>query len=536
MYRFILPLLLLALSACTNPSFTDELARAQALIQSDSKQALSILDSISEFTEVKRNDRLSMEAHYLRGVIYAQNAQYSEAMQEALAAEYGLTKIPYDAYWSGRVQMLLGTIYDAQKLYNKSIDRFRAAAEHFRNFGRNDFSQRALFYMAETYAYAYQPDSAITYLKEILKQDGEADDFLEFNARRALIYAYISKEQYDSAMIALRQFERAGFSVDKNSEPDLLRTEIFTNLGNADSARYYLNRIVRSNPEAENYAITHYFRAKLDSMQGDYRSAYAEANIALKLNDEVSRAKDNAYAASVEKDFMNKLMKEEEAQAARKRRDLIFIVGLLTVVCAVLLYIMYRHRRIHRTVIEQNMADVIALKQELDRAACHEQQLSRQLDESRGLLSELTERLAEPKSTFVLPELFRESFRTLDALSSQYFAMQGSPAQERQSMKEFERELARLRSPQAAVQIILTANECFGNILRDLTTEVPLLSEKDVLLLAYQMLGFSAKSISLFLELSLANFYKKRTRLMTRIEKSGFSRLNELKLCLECCK
>ena len=136
MYRFILPLLLLALSACTNPSFTDELARAQALIQSDSKQALSILDSISEFTEVKRNDRLSMGAHYLRGVIYAQNAQYSEAMQEALAAEYGLTKIPYDAYWSGRVQMLLGTIYDAQKLYNKSIDRFRVAAEHFRNFGR----------------------------------------------------------------------------------------------------------------------------------------------------------------------------------------------------------------------------------------------------------------------------------------------------------------------------------------------------------------------------------------------------------------
>lgn len=528
MYRIIFILLLLAVCACTESSVSEPLALAERLIESDPDRALSIIDSVSASSGHRGNDRLSIETHYLRGLIYAQRAQYPEAMREALTAEYILTKIPYDAYWNGRVQMLLGTIYDAQSLYTESVGRFRAASGHFRNFGRNDLSQSALFYMAETYAYAYHADSAIVYLREILDNSDYSDDYLRFNARRALIYAYLSKESYDSALVALRNFESAAYSIDKDKEPDLLRTEIFTGIGNADSASYYLKRTIELHPEAENYAVTHYLRAKLDSLQGDYRSAYSEMNSALKVNDSVARAKDNAYAVSVEKDFLREKMQLEEARAARNRRILIFIVGSLVVFCAVLIYIMCRRRRIHRAAIEQSMAEVLVLKNEIETAESNERALTEQLDRSCGLLSDLAEQLNTSKQPVALPELFRESFRTLDAISAQYFTMQDSPAQERQSMKEFERELARLRGPEAASQIIRTANECYSNILADLVKEIPSLTEADVLLFAYQMLGFSAKSISLFLKLSLANFYKKRSRLMSRIEKSGFTRVNAL--------
>lgn len=515
MYRILLSVfLLVAVCACRHAPDA-QLARAEFLLQSDPDRALSILDSISE--SAGYDDSINMKLHFLRGHINAQKEQYREAMREALTAEYLLSKLPYDAFWNGRVQLLLGIIYDRQKLYTKSVGRFRSASEHYRISSRPDLEKYALLYMAETYAYAYQPDSAIVYLTQILNQADSTEVFLHHNARQALIYAHIAENDYVTALSEAKDLE-------DNGNLDLLRAEIFTYLGQADSARYYLDR---SKPSSNDYALTHYLRAKIDSIEGDFRSAYLEMNKALELNNEVALAKESAWAESIEEDFLREQMQDARELAARKRITLFAVIGVLIVVCVTLYYIMYKRRLAHRVAIEQSMAEMVTLINEVDDAIISQRGLSNELERSQLLLRKLEGRLAEQIQSSTLPELFRESFRSLDAISTQYFAMQDSPAQARQSIKEFERELTRLRGKEASAQILRTANECYAHILADLAQEVPSLTEADVLLFAYQLLGFSPKSISLLLQLSLANFYKKRTRLKARIEKSNFSRKGE---------
>ena len=77
-----------------------------------------------------------------------------------------------------------------------------------------------------------------------------------------------------------------------------------------------------------------------------------------------------------------------------------------------------------------------------------------------------------------------------------------------------------MKSPEFLQKLHKLVNGALDNVLVKIRTQLPKIKEQDIDFIAYILAGFSPRSVCLFTDNKIKNFYNKRSRLINRIEES----------------
>lgn len=151
-----------------------------------------------------------------------------------------------------------------------------------------------------------------------------------------------------------------------------------------------------------------------------------------------------------------------------------------------------------------------------------DERISAAYDISRELHSQVEHQSATIRQLSDLNvDLFRQQFASLDNISREYFEKKDSPALRESIIRDFEQEINRIKSEGNLASIEATVNRCCDNILDRLRAQLPKFKPSDIRFLALVIAGFSPRTVSLLMDLTLGNYYNKWTRLRARIEASS---------------
>lgn len=142
-----------------------------------------------------------------------------------------------------------------------------------------------------------------------------------------------------------------------------------------------------------------------------------------------------------------------------------------------------------------------------------------------ALVSNL-ENMIDAKSTLdgtkqmLIRNLLFSKFEVVSAFCEQYFEFNGSDADKQRLFLEVKRQVDKLRADDFILELESLINNCENNIIKRFSDQFPDIKEIDLKIMIYSIVGFRAKAICTFLDISQSNLYTRRSRLIKKIEQS----------------
>lgn len=123
----------------------------------------------------------------------------------------------------------------------------------------------------------------------------------------------------------------------------------------------------------------------------------------------------------------------------------------------------------------------------------------------------------------ILETKLRQSLETrfsfIDSLCQTYYESQGTKTERNAIVNKVKHEIDAIRSD-SLPEIEKAVNDCFDNLLVQVTEIIPNLKTDDYRLLVYIASGLSTRTISLLLDESVEVVYKRKSRLKSRLKES----------------
>lgn len=224
----------------------------------------------------------------------------------------------------------------------------------------------------------------------------------------------------------------------------------------------------------------------------------------------------------------NSIGKENERNLERADR-LLFVVLLLGFILTIVVLVVILLRlkiKYQRREIDEKMSSISSLSREISNLNNNVKRVNSELKNSNEVVTSnhskiRTQNVLLNKQIKLIENIFSTHIETLDILSKEYFEKKGAEVQTRATvLKNLEHELLKLSNKDSMKMIEEVVNKIHNNILTDIRTELPALTDKDISLLTLFFAGFSAKSICLVMNWQVANFYNRKRRIREKIEVS----------------
>lgn len=139
----------------------------------------------------------------------------------------------------------------------------------------------------------------------------------------------------------------------------------------------------------------------------------------------------------------------------------------------------------------------------------------KKIEELSMLISERTDRNRELEAK--VNALYGSRLDTLNMLCNEYFEKSDSEKVKLSLYKEVEKHILALRDSNSVVELEGIVNRYLDNILVRIKEELPELGRKDLIFLTYLYAGFSPRAVCIFTDITIKNYYQRRSRLKDRI-------------------
>ena len=192
------------------------------------------------------------------------------------------------------------------------------------------------------------------------------------------------------------------------------------------------------------------------------------------------------------------------AQLEQKQTINLLTTAIGCVLILLLVMIIIYQRRLRKAMVDNYMVEVQSLQQRLHSS---ESQISVMNDKVRHSSTSAAQMAEQINS------LFKSQFSLLDSLVNTYYETRDINHDKEAIYKQVKGEIAKLSSPKRVAELEAIINRHRNNVIADIRTKYPSLSEQNITLLCYILAGFSAKSIGILLDCSIANVHTKRSRL-----------------------
>ncbi len=440
----------------------------------------SLISSAVKYFEKNNHHENLFFSLYYRALIYFNNEKYNSSLIDALRA-HDICEESDSALFSAKIHELLADIYNT--LYNLDIAIFHRekAYINYIKAQKKDKAIYSLINLAREYSSFGKPNKAIDILNNAESDIEKNDSMLLGFLYDSYMYPLLNLGKTDDALTKFRlaqKFLGNNFSSYLDYPTASL---IFINSGQIDSAEYYLKHATKHN---ESYHNAQY---KLQKAKKNYIESIAEFEKMF-----------NTHNEKVNKVLQqSNVFKEREYYNSKSEIEYFRIEVLIFILITTCLCFFFEIRR---------------NKQKSDERMHEAQELTQQVQNQKTILE---------KQHFLVTKLFQSHYETLDTLSNEYFEKKDSDIMRRTIVKDFEKEINKMKHPESLKKLEIIVNECRNNIIARLKYQFPQFKEKDILFLTLIFAGFSPRSVCLFTDIKIGNYYNKKARIKRKIEASN---------------
>ncbi|MDD3201301.1 MAG: hypothetical protein PHP76_04780 [Bacteroidales bacterium] len=504
---FVLAVSLLLLASCRNGAGVDAaLSESEALMTDHHDSSLVLLKAV-DISQIKTR---AAKAKYALLYTQAQHKNYETIQSDSLigiAVSYYKSHGKKDQY--AKSLMYNGAALYDMKHYNQAVEKYKMAEQQAK--GSSDYfllgminsqigevyimTHSDLSYIVARYklaskyyilgelpkhecscyakigAYYFlmnERDSAFFYIDKSIRiaESWNYSSLLLLNYYTMML-AYAKSNDYAAAkQVGLKAYSKSRTNGSTLSE--LARAYAY--LGMTDSAKYYYNLI----PATYNNLVEKYRTlSHIERSAGRYDLAYRYFVDAQIIADSVMNQSRMFDAISTEKQFDTQQLVAQNQILKEKSRNWLYIAGL-AILSAILLLLAYQRRR--HQIVEQ-----IAFIEQLQSDRDHNMAMLNHLT-SVGELQEKT-KIAIESSLLRIDSIIDMYYQHEE--KSHLFAKEFA---KKMNLGEFNKEFLD--------EIIVSVNACKNNIITDIATAHPSLTEDDLSFICFLMLNFSKTSIT----------------------------------------
>lgn len=455
----------------------------------------SIISIATSYYGNKKN-HCALMSYYYKALILFNKKDYVGAIENVLNA-LECIQGNEEFYMMAKVHELIADIYYQSFNMDKAIIHRDIAHKCYYKIGKDLNSCYSVIDMAIEHAINGDNDRAITILDSISPKCNNKDSMLIGYLNHSYIRPFkaIGKngEAIEKFNVSKEYWGR--HAVYMQNLPTI--ASVFIEINELDSAKYYLNKFKEINSDWANDENYHLIWSEYCKKQGDNTVAILEYEWMLGLHNEKVRNALKNNIALAESEFYNSKSIEEHFRAERYNVVICFLVILFTIIMLSFFVFHKEKMKNKRRQIENKMVE----------AQCLNIQLS-----ERNILLIQQDALVE--------RLFKDRLSILDRLATVYFEKRDSELMKSTIIKDFEKEIAIFKSDKSLERLQNVVNQCKDNILNRIREQLPKFKESDILFITLVLSGFSPRSVCLFMDISIGNYYNKWTRLRARILKS----------------
>ena len=484
----------------------------------------SLINKAIAYFDDKEYLNYRTQSHFYKASIYFNRKDYKNAMNESLIALECVAKD--DCYMLAKIYELISDIYYYSYNMDKTIYYKKIAHDYNLESGRTLNAWYAITDIALAYDINKERNRAIQILDSIAENyEGKDSTFLGYlnnSYLRPLIALGASAKALEKHNNARAYWaDRADYLQEMSTVANM-----FLACGIKDSALLYFEKekVVNTNwKNDENYhlGLINYYKST-----GDFEKALNEYDVMNKIhNAKLRETLKNDVESTVSDYYKTKSLVEKIK--AEKYIIILSALGSILVVVAISFFMFYKIRMKHKKQeIEDMMCESQALLVQLTDQSQHINTLNEKQSELRNKVYMLETDVQKTQKGLVkqralIEQLFKERFESMDLLCSEYFQKKDFIRVKATVIKDFEREIERLKHPESMKRLEDIVNQCCDNILIRIQEQFPKFKDSDITLLALRLAGFSARSVCLFTGLTVGNFYNKWTRLRGRIDASN---------------
>ncbi len=210
----------------------------------------------------------------------------------------------------------------------------------------------------------------------------------------------------------------------------------------------------------------------------------------------------------VQIEYLRRLSDMRMAQLEQEQTINLLTTAIAGTVIALLVIVVIYQRRLRKATVDNYIVEVQSLQQRLHSS---ESQLS-VMNDKILLSSASAAQMSEQINT-----LFKSQFSLLDSLVNTYYETRDIHRDKEAIYRQVKGEIAKLSSPERIAELEAIINRHRGGVIAAIRQKYPSLSEQNISLLCYILAGFSAKSIGILLDCSIANVHTKRSRLKRQL-------------------
>ena len=476
-----------------------------ALLYSQARYKLFIDDTSDSLINIAvkyfsgtNDDYHSFLSYYYQGCIYNNSGLYQNAALSLSKAEV-LSERKVSSYERGLLYTQLGDVFYKSFYFDKAQEYFGLACDNYRKAGLDLYTKVSERDIALCLMEKREYDVSSDMFKSIL-------EWTESHEEKGLMgdclmnLAAISMKRNDSASLdRYLDLYRERFG----SMPDNVRfmshlAEYYLSVDDIQKAKESIIRALELKPSLNdsisimtNLSFIHEKTGNPDSALFYYRQTVKYQNrITLKLLKQPILEGPNEYHKSLSENVLLK---------TRLRNTELILVIIVSLFVVIILLMIYMNERLKSEQRQRELVNTIEGQREL-------------LEHSSVKSVELHQQLRK---------LFRRQFTDLNNLCTGFYDKKVTRRRKDEMYLKAEESIKDMLSPKNISDMDSMINSSFDHILENLTNEVDWLEKRDIMLIRLYLAGFSAKSINVLTGETIDNVYQKKTRILSRLEKTN---------------
>lgn len=455
-----------------------------------------IAPAVDYFRSTEENHYKAL-AYFYAGRVYFNAKNYIAALISLCDAEKEAKRLD-DPILKGLISSNISYIYYNLGQIAQELEYTKKAVDYFKTTNKTEYIDYAVIEYSRSLTNNMRYDEALEVIQPIL--NGDSTTLNKAQLSEAFIIKslpFIGKHQPDSVVYYLTNALQTDASqLDIMSYRNLI--DAYVNLNQLADAE----RIIKVAQQI--YGKDFYIPFSLPQAKQDFKTAfYALHNDVAQVDSVYIRQNKMNLAAALSTYFEEKSL--QSMQKAKWQRQQIILTACLfvTLLLSIIMFLINRNKTKSNR-IQIFMSEASALKSELS-----------------------TLNAANLNANKHVRDLLSGKFEHLDRLCSLYYSSVDDTKQRKSISNEVIKEIGEFKNnPKIIVTLEELVNKYCDNLMTNFHADFPKTSSASACLFLYTILGFSSRSISIFLEQDIDNVYKTKNRLKTRIQNSNISKKN----------
>ncbi|MBD5415609.1 MAG: hypothetical protein HDR46_04885 [Bacteroides sp.] len=465
----------------------------QARIKTDTQPASDTL--ISRALAAYRfspDPSLRTRAHFYAAKVAYRDGDYKSAMKNATIA-YDISQNCSDPYWIAKSAEVLGDIYG--EVYNEvqSARYTKIAAENYLRAGKIRSHRFALCDLATHFSNRGLFDSAYMVVDSVIllaQSECPIDSALLSYARRVLIGIQWVSGDYAALSESIKNYENTESVAAEKLTYSVIESYAASTQGDSAS---FTNLLTAAYVLADNEKdlLQVVYAEYCDAVANEnYKAALQLADSIINLQNTVADALLEESVATIQSDYY-----QSQKDLQSQKNEFLHQLLLVLVICATIIIIL--------------LVSLYTIKLRAARVALQANITSMQLLKATSTSKEqLIESLAKSKWSIV------------NKLCNAYFDLSESPVLIKFVVQSIETELQELRSKDSISDILSATDNITQGLISQLKSECTFLKSSDIEFIGLIYAGLSVRAVCYLTGIKKDYYYKKKNRLLQRIEAS----------------